>query len=129
VKYKPLSKEDLNELEKEFIDFLVINGITADDWTTLKNEQTSAAEDIINQFSDVVWEQTLRTTQYLVKREPSRVYCFLCEENEIYLKLYDKETNSIKKTSKAYTKTREQELFSMIEQGCEIDKDALYEKL
>jgi hypothetical protein len=54
---------------------------------------------------------------------------FSVKKNEIYLKLYDKEANSIKKTSKAYTKTREQELFSMIEQGCEIDKDALYEKL
>lgn len=129
MKYKPLSKEDLNELEKEFIDFLVINGITADNWTTLKNEQTSAAEEIINQFSDVVWEQTLRTTQYLVKREPLRVYCFHCREKEIALKLFDKEKNSLKQTSKPYDNTRELELFQMIEQGCEIDKDALYEKL
>ena len=129
MKFKPLSKEDLNQLEKDFIDFLVINGITADDWVQLKDKDASAAEKVIHQFSDVVWEQTLRTTKYLVKRESSKVYCFYCGENEIALKLLDRTNNSLKQTKKNYAKTRELELFEMIEKGCEIDAEALYEKL
>lgn len=129
MKYQPLTKEDLNKLEKEFIDFLVINGITAGDWSKLLKEDASAAEEIIHQFSDVVWEQTLRKTTYLVKRESDKVYCFYCADNEISLKLLDKGSNRLKQATKPYSKVRELELFEMIQQGCEIDNEALYEKI
>ena len=39
VKYRALTHEELESMEKEFIDFLVLNGITGEDWEKLKNEK------------------------------------------------------------------------------------------
>ena len=51
-KYRELTTLELKELEKEFIDYLIVNGITADDWVKIKEEQQEKAEDIITLFSD-----------------------------------------------------------------------------
>ena len=69
MKYSRLSAEQLRELEKEFVDFLVVNGIVAEDWIALKENEPLNADKIIDQFSDVVWEGTLRKLKYLNKIE------------------------------------------------------------
>ena len=46
-KYRLLTLEELQELEKEFVEYLVLNGITADDWEKIKKENPSSARHII----------------------------------------------------------------------------------
>ena len=48
MKYERLSKNELEELEKEFVDFLVVNGITAQDWVAIKENEPLNADEIIN---------------------------------------------------------------------------------
>lgn len=71
MKYARLSPSDLKDFEKEFIEFLVINGITADEWESIKASSSEKTEAIIEQFSDVVWESTLRKHTFIEKRTPS----------------------------------------------------------
>jgi hypothetical protein len=131
MKYIRLEQDELTELEKEFIDFLVVNGITADDWVAIKEKEPENAEEIIDQFSDVVWEGVLRGVQYLKKIESNTAYYFKTDEKEIHLirvvKVNDTAEQHI--ASKRYAKVRELELFEMIQNGCTINDGEEYKTL
>ena len=144
MEYKRLEQAELDKLEKEFIDFLVINGITAEDWEELKLSDANRANEVINQFSDVVWESSLRTVQYLEKREKNSIYCFECLPEKIKLIRVidmDKTTDlsrdaaaelanlTLQRAEKAYNQKREKELFKMIQDGCLISEGELYKSL
>ncbi len=145
-KYRQLSSEELQLLEKDFIDFLVVNGITADDWIGIKKEDTDKAHKLLMLFSDVVFEKMMRKTEYLVKRMGNVLMCFHYGEKEATLLLVenlsvdvklseldpkdiDQTILTISKQSKAYNKQREIELFQMIERGAEISDGKLFSKL
>lgn len=129
MKYERISKVELDKMEKEFIDFLVVNGITAADWVSIKENEPLAADKIINQFSDVVWESILRSTKYLDKIEENISYFFKCAEEDIYLILIDKVNKTQNSTSKKYIKSREQEMFDMILSGCVISDGKNFNEL
>jgi hypothetical protein len=129
MKYERISQEELEKMEKEFIDFLVINGITAADWVSIKENEPLNADKIINQFSDVVWESILRSTKYLDKIEENTSYFFKCDVEDIYLIMINKGNKTKKATSKKYAKSREQEMFSMILSGCVISDGENFKEL
>ncbi|MFB1004589.1 MAG: DUF6495 family protein [Bacteroidia bacterium] len=131
MKYVRLSAEELQELEKEFINFLVVNGITATDWVAIKENEPLNADEIINQFSDVVWESILRSTKYLNKVEETTAYYFKCNTNDIALKKVTKGDNGAEMFTalKDYKKVREEEMFDMIQSGCTISDGKDYEVL
>lgn len=129
MKYERISKDELVKLEKEFVDFLVVNGISADDWVSMKENEPLVADQIINQFSDVVWESILRSTKYLDKIENDISYFFKCDTEEISLILIDKLNKNKKTTAKKYSKTREQEMFDMILSGCVISDGKNFKEL
>ncbi|MDG1724105.1 MAG: DUF6495 family protein [Bacteroidia bacterium] len=129
MKYERISIDELEKLEKEFIDFLVVNGISPIDWVSIKENKPLTADKIINQFSDVVWESILRSTKYLDKIENKISYFFECNLEEINLIIINKSTNKQKKTSKKYKKIREIEMFEMILSGSVISDGENYNKL
>ncbi len=131
MKYVRLSAEELQELEKEFIDFLVVNGITATDWVAIKENEPLNADEIINQFSDVVWESIMRSTKYLNKVEKTTAYYFKCNTNDIALKKIIKGDNGAEMFTalKDYKKVREEEMFDMIQSGCTISDGNDYNML
>ena len=69
AKFRLLTIEELKEMEKEFVEYLILVGIAADDWVKLKDEEPEKAENIVCLFSDVVFEKIMRETQFLEKRE------------------------------------------------------------
>jgi hypothetical protein len=46
AKYRLLTLEELKSMEKEFVDFLVLNGIPGEDWVKLKDTDPDRAEGI-----------------------------------------------------------------------------------
>lgn len=148
-KYRNLTREELHDLEKEFIDFLVINGITADEWVDLKKKETEKAEKILEQFSDVVWEGVLRKTQFIEHRSPQEIRAFQCLPGKIVLmglKIDDasidlRTTEGLKKvqqnppgtsvytSEKVYSNKREEELFSLIQSGSVISDGQLFKTI
>ncbi|RED92051.1 DUF6495 family protein [Marinoscillum furvescens] len=142
-KYRNLTSDELKNLEKEFVDYLIVNGITADDWVRLKEQELDKAEDIITLFSDVVFEGVLRKVQYLEHRSSTDIKAFQCLQDKIILMGMSAESHDVDftardfwekakeeapdgvqvyTTEKAYGKTREMELFEMIENGCAISE-------
>ena len=55
MKYRRLTKEQFEELHKEFINFLATQSITAKEWKTIKAKQPNVAEEEMDIFSDLVW--------------------------------------------------------------------------
>ncbi|WP_258104585.1 DUF6495 family protein [Marinoscillum sp. MHG1-6] len=149
-KYRILTQSELQELEKEFVDFLVVNGITADQWVKIKEEDKSKAEDMITLFSDVVLEGVLRQVKFLEIRTKDDVKTFQCLDDKMVLvgmmtadpsadfcddqflsQSLAKPPKGIKvyTTEKAYNSDRQEELFQMINNGCEIADGRLFKAL
>ncbi|MBW3546479.1 MAG: hypothetical protein KY428_12930 [Bacteroidetes bacterium] len=150
-KYRLLSTEELHELEKEFIDFLVVNGITAEDWERLKKEEKEKAESIIVLFSDVVFEGIMREVRFLEIRTKDDVKTFQCLDEKLVLVGMTAEGNEevdftdsefiqnavttppkcikVYTSDKRYKTDREVELFEMIQSGCSISDGNLFKAL
>jgi len=149
AKYRILTSEELQELKEEFIKFLVLNGIPADDWEKMKGDPKKA-DRMIELFSDVVFEKILRQVSFLEHYSKSSIKTFRCDENEIHLigidttdpllDLTSKETLAqlksgksddlkIYQASKGYQSDREKELYSMMQNGCIKSDGQLYELL
>ena len=144
--FKRLSEEDLAGLEKEFIDFLVLNGVTADDWIKLKDDKPHNASQMVDSFSDVVYAGMMRNVKYVERITPTEIMCFYCQPNQVVLvALETKNTNTdfttvtdfsniknisqdihIYTTTKQYMKPREQEVFELIEMGAKVSDSTLF---
>ena len=150
MNYRLLTLAELEELEKEFVDYLVVNGIAADDWVKIKEEEAKQADQIIELFSDVVFEGILRKVQFLDVVTPESIKTFQCLVDKIVLVGLDADQGStidftaqslseIEQTAagqlsvytseKIYTKTREQELFELTEKGASISDGTYFKSL
>ncbi|AZJ31539.1 hypothetical protein SAMN05444344_2044 [Tenacibaculum mesophilum] len=148
MKYRQLTKEQFEGLHEEFARFLASQNIDKKEWDELKKEKPHVAEDEMNVFSDVVWDDVLTKTEYLEHFSPNLVNLFKCEEKEMHrivIKI-DKEVNVLEQEgfewllknpndeaieflrgSKAYQEERNAEIFDLIEKGSTISKGELYE--
>ena len=65
MKYRQLTKEQFESLSFEFAQFLATQKIDVDTWKTIKEMQPRLAEEKMNLFSDLVWEDVLNKVTYL----------------------------------------------------------------
>lgn len=148
-KYRLLTQDELKELEQEFIKYLVVNGITAEDWENIKKNDQARALKVLELFSDVVFEGVMRKIKFLDNKSPQSIKSFQCLADKIVLvglevskptnlldvkqfqQVLDQSPNDVKvyNTEKKYSKTRELELFDMIDKGCEISDGILFKNL
>lgn len=145
MKYRLLTTEELHSLEKEFIEFLALNGITGEMWKEIKETRQSDAEEMVSLFSDVIIESNMRKVRFLIHKSPNKLYTFQCLNNEIYMAALHGDidfTNTaiieealktkqvaLTTSNKKYSQEREQEIFKMIQEGCEISDGKLYKQL
>lgn len=148
MKYKRLTADELKELEPEFIHFLAAAQITGADWEKMKKNELSKAEELIEVFSDMVYEKVLSKIKFLEYREQKTLNLFYCSEEQITLvglrvnehsqidltadDLFSQwnEDNSqaisIIKTERPYRKERGIEIFELLQSGCYITDDRLF---
>ncbi|MBF4983463.1 hypothetical protein FNJ87_03640 [Nonlabens mediterrranea] len=148
MKYRRLTKEQLEELHPEFINFLATQTITAGEWDDIKANKPEVAEQEIDVFSDLVWEGVLTNAQYLEHISPQTMNLFHLQETEISLisvmvgdELIDITTkegyawlqkNLMDDTVKLFTAVKKYsddpngDKFKLIEQGAVITKGDLF---
>ncbi|MDC3336823.1 DUF6495 family protein [Flavobacteriales bacterium] len=145
MKYRRLTIDELKELEQEFIQFLISNGIESNDWEKIKKDTPKEADILVDTFSDVVQQKVLEGVRYLEYRAKNEARYFECNAEEIKLialtsrdvDLLDVAAikravhNSVRGIEiysgvKKYAKQRELELFNMIQSGCEITDEKLF---
>lgn len=151
TKYRLLSSAELHELEKEFIDYLILNGIEAKDWEMLKRDKKQDAEKVIELFSDVVFEKILRNTRYLEWRSRKDIKSLHCLKDRFVVvgmdlsnikgaDLFDQKYLDLALTDPPagiqayhteikYQKSRELEIFALIDKGFVISDGSLFKTL
>jgi hypothetical protein len=151
MKYKRLAPEELQHLEKEFISFLASAQITAPDWEKMKKNEAEKANELIDVFSDVVYDKVLKKVRYVEFRDKKTLNIFHCADDKIYLvglrvkdqidldltaadimKQWNNGDNAavnVVRSEKAYSKERELEVLEMLESGCLITDDRLFNLL
>lgn len=148
MRYQRLSKEQLEELHTEFINFLATQTITATEWKDLKTNKPEVAEQEIDVFSDLVWEGVLNKVLYVEHISDQQMHLFTFEENKmrvIAVKLKNKTINLTTKkgikwlsdnlfndgveflqAKKEYITSKNLDIFKLIQQGAIITKGDLF---
>ena len=85
MKYRRLTKEQLEELHPEFINFLATQSIDAAEWAKIKEEKPEVAEEEIDVFSDLVWEGVLGKAEFLEHISPQTMNLFELREKDMGL--------------------------------------------
>jgi len=149
MKYTRLTKEQLEELHPEFINFLATQSITGDEWEDIKKNKPKVAEEELDVFSDLVWEGVLAKVSYLENISKNQMHLFHLTEKEMKLISVKVMNPEIDLTStvgfdwfkrnwqsdfveyltaaKAYTDDKNVDKFLLIQQGAVITKGELYQ--
>lgn len=149
MKYIRLTRQQLEELHQEFINFLATQSITAEEWQKLKTEQPVVAEDELDVFSDLIWEGVLTKVAYLENVSAQHMHLFHLSEKEMKLisvKVMNPDIDLTTKigfdwfkknwqsdfveyltASKVYGEDRNLDRFNLIQQGAVITKGDLYQ--
>ena len=127
---------------------MATQSIDVNEWTTIKNDNPSLAEEEMNLFSDVVWEDVLTRTKYLEHFSPQTINLFKCNDIEmkrIVIKVnkdidllsengyswlienYNNQEVSFLQGSKKYSEERNPEIFDLIEKGSSISEGKLFD--
>ena len=148
MKYRQLTKEQFESLHEEFARFLASQSIDAKEWKELKEEKPQVAEDEMNVFSDVVWDDVLTRANYVAHYSKQTINFFKCNEADIQ-RIVIKTTKDINfleqegfewllqnptddalevlQGKKSYTEERNVEVFDLIEKGGNIDNGEIFE--
>jgi hypothetical protein len=151
MKYKRLTAEELEILKPDFINFLASAQITGPDWEKMKKDENEKANELIDVFSDVVYDKVLGKISFLEYRDSKTLNIFHFAENKVELVgLRVKETSSLDLTSpevmnqwnefnnasvnvvrtqRDYVKEKQVEIFELLQTGCMITDDRLFKIL
>ena len=83
MKYKRLTKEQFEELHQEFATFLATQSIDKKEWDAIKTNTPEVAEQQLDVFSDLIWENVLTNAQFLEHFSKNHIFLFHCQENHI----------------------------------------------
>ena len=95
MKYKRLTKEQFEELHKEFANFLASQAIDRAEWDQIKTEKPDIAEQELDIFSDLIWEGVLTNTNYLEHFSKNHIFLFHCQELQFRSIILKTENQSI----------------------------------
>ena len=82
MKYSRLTKQQLEELHQEFINFLATQSITGAEWEDIKQNKPGVAEEEIDVFSDLVWEGVLAKVMFVENISAQQMHLFHLTEKE-----------------------------------------------
>lgn len=148
MKYRQLTKEQLKSLHQDFSKFLASQGIDAKEWKYFKDQKPQLATEEINIFSDLVWDDVLKKTEFVEHFSKKTLNLFKFEATKIRrivikvdqeIDLFEKDgfewlsknplddAVEIFTGTKKYTKERNLEIFELIEMGATISKGQTFD--
>lgn len=149
MKYSRLTKQQLEELHQEFINFLATQSITGDEWESIKKEKPAVAEEELDVFSDLIWEGVLAKVRYVENISAQQMHLFYLTDKIMKLisvkvmnpeidlttevgfawfrKNWQSDFVEYLTASKMYTADKNLDKFNLIQQGAVITKGELYQ--
>ncbi|HSZ71234.1 MAG TPA: DUF6495 family protein [Cytophagaceae bacterium] len=152
MKYKRLSNEELQELEPEFVNFLAANQITAPEWIEMKTTNMGRVNELIDVFSDMVFDKVLKKITYVEHLTRQDWMVFHCKKEGLHMvgiQLSDEtgldltdpdfftqwehvpDSTGITLYSKeqSYAEERKKVIFQLMESGCTIADEKTFNLL
>lgn len=151
MKYTRLTKEQLEELHPEFINFLASQSIDKSEWDTIKTQNPEVAEQEIDVFSDLIWEGVLGNAKYLEHYSKNFIFLFHCTEVHMMtiiiralvteVDLLHKEglqwlsdnlftdNVEVQRGQKVFADDRNMEIFKLIQQGAIFTDGDLFQQM
>lgn len=150
MKYARLSKEQLEELHEEFINFLAAQQIDKSEWDLIKEHKPEVADQEIDVFSDLIWEGVLSKAKYLEHYSKNYIFLFSCDEvfmQTIIIKTAENvdfltrsglewlsdnlftDKVEVQKGQKVFAGDRNEEIFELVKQGAILSKGELFEQM
>lgn len=153
MKYRSLSIDELQHLAEDFKQFLIVNEIYHENWVEMNESNPTKAQEVVNIFSDQVLQKVYEKIQYLefhstdsflvfnvqgdqillvsiqVKDEFKAQITLDTTENIHYALVQHLDKLHYFRTSKKLTRSREEEIHSMIESGCILSTEEFWNSL
>jgi len=150
AKYRRLSDEELKELEQEFKQFLIANGVHNEEWVKINKDQPEEALNLVDLFSDLVLEKSLEQIKYLIHTTPGDLKVFWFQKNKARLVALKSNTSAINFTSDVWMseipehfsevefftsekefeeKERSKELFTLIKAGALVSTEQMFKMI
>ena len=148
MKYKRLTKEQFEALNKEFSNFLATQSIDKGEWDKIKSDKPEVAEQELDVFSDLIWEGVLTNAHYLEHFSKNHIFLFHCQEKliqSIVLKALEPQVDFMEKDGlqwlsdnlftdtveihlgkKEYKEERNAAIFDLIKEGAILSDGQLY---
>ena len=151
MKYSRLSSEQFESLHQEFALFLAAQSIDKTQWNQIKSDNLTLTDELMDFFSDMVWDQSLDKITYLENRSDYHLFLFKCENARIDLilirvekdcpSLMDKDYKQwlaknlsdprvdIFESSRTFQETLKEEKFKLMNQGAKVSDGETFEDL
>ncbi|MFT6716775.1 MAG: hypothetical protein ACJA0Q_001423 [Saprospiraceae bacterium] len=147
VKYRRLSDGELKELEQEFKQFLIANGVHNEEWVKINKEQPDEALNLVDMFSDLVLEKSLEQIKYLIHATKEDLKVFWFQKKQARLVALKSNTQAIRFTTETWMseipehfsnvecftsekqfeeKERSKELFALIKAGAQVSSEQMF---
>jgi hypothetical protein len=147
MKYRMLTEEEMQIFDEDFKHFAIANGVSAEEWQEMNDSNPDKALKLVEIFSDTVLQKVYEKIKFIEHRSPQACMVFHLKPEEIELisinstgekadlstpesihesLVSNPDQLSIFKTSKKYSKSREEEIHQMLEQGCVNSSEAFW---
>jgi hypothetical protein len=132
MNFRRLTLEELEPFRSEFITFLATNGIDAQQWKEINEDHGTKINDLIKQFSDLVWFKIFSNKKYMELHQNNIHYCFDFQSTEYRIvKIVNDEENSpmsISHQLRNYELSREEDMYHWMTSGAEFSDGKNYKQ-
>ncbi len=151
MRYRRLKIQEFEALEAQFVQFLAVNSVTGPDWEKIKLQNPQRMNDLLDQFSDVVLSSVIDKVKYLVQIGAKSLMIFNCHteyleivgistDTEAKFDQYERLADALEALpnnvklqtfshTKTYLKSRDMEIFELLESGCQITDEAIFNQI
>ena len=125
-----LVQEELNALKDEFIAYLIMQGIDAQEWNKIQKEDLDRANQFIDQFSFAYFEVMLTGIKYVTLSTSDSVHTLHFRSKDIHHFLIKRQDQTqVAQKEEEYFQDRLKTIFDYLEKGYQPDKGEAYKEL
>ena len=131
-RYRDLTREELEAVEPDVIQFLSESGVTAKDWETWKAAGDARVAELIAEFSVGFWDRATAQINYLERRSGDEVWVFSFGEDRASLircVMEKGEATWYRGEKQFEQEARGREIFLLLEQGAQPTDAARWEAM
>ncbi len=150
MKYRILTKQEMDIFDEDFKHFLITNGVKNEEWLAMNQSDIGKATTLVELFSDTVLHKVYEKIEFIEFRSPDACMIFRCLPERMELISLNKkqgssdlstpetihealskspEELSIFKSEKTYSISREEEMHELFEKGCFVSSQEFWNAL